>query len=173
MQLMVVVVVVVVGIQLCNFVCYFETFVIEKQVYIQTFTANLLHFLGIKKAFLPECNLEKYNETFNQNKDLFTNKLELSLRKKLVNACVEKRKVLNFEQFEEYIRDTWKVLKYVAEEEKQVGNEEVLHIDKEQRNILQIIKGRMGKQIGHILRRNLFLKDVIEGILEGRIEVTD
>ena len=50
---------------------------------------------------------------------------------KLVNLCVEKSKVLNFGEFEKYIRDTWKVLKYVAEEEKQVRNEEVLHIDKE------------------------------------------
>jgi hypothetical protein len=51
-------------------------------------------------------------------------------------------------------------------------NEEVLHRVKEERNILNTIKRRKAKWIGHILRRNWFLKHVIEGKLEGRIEMT-
>jgi hypothetical protein len=35
-------------------------------------------------------------------------------------------------------------------EDTQVRNEEVLHIDKKGRNILQIIKGRLSYWIGHI-----------------------
>jgi ppGpp synthetase/RelA/SpoT-type nucleotidyltranferase len=53
-----------------------------------------------------------------------------------------------------------------------VRNEEVLHRVKEERNILQKIKRRKANWIGHILRRNCLLKHVIEGKLEGRLEVT-
>jgi hypothetical protein len=50
--------------------------------------------------------------------------------------------------------------------------EEVLHRVKEERNILHTIKRRRANWIGHILRRNCLLKHVIEGKLDGRIEVT-
>jgi hypothetical protein len=53
-----------------------------------------------------------------------------------------------------------------------VRNEEVLHRVKEERNILYKIKRRKGNWIGHILRRNCLLKHVIEGKLEGRLEMT-
>jgi hypothetical protein len=51
-------------------------------------------------------------------------------------------------------------------------NEEVLHRVKEERNILHTIKRRKANWIGHILSRNCLLKHVIEGKLEGRIEMT-
>jgi hypothetical protein len=54
-----------------------------------------------------------------------------------------------------------------------VRNEEVLHRVKEERNILHTIKRRKANWIGHILRRNCLLKHVIEGKLEGRIEMTE
>jgi hypothetical protein len=50
-----------------------------------------------------------------------------------------------------------------------VTNEEVLHRVKEDRDILHTIKRRKANWIGHILRRNCL---VIEGKLEGRIEMT-
>jgi hypothetical protein len=53
-----------------------------------------------------------------------------------------------------------------------VRNEEVLHRVKEERNIVHTIKRRKANGIGHILRGNCLLKHVIEGTLEGRIEVT-
>jgi hypothetical protein len=53
-----------------------------------------------------------------------------------------------------------------------VRNKEVLHRVKEERNIVHTIKRRKGNWIGHILRRNCLLKHVIEGKLEGRIEMT-
>jgi hypothetical protein len=53
-----------------------------------------------------------------------------------------------------------------------VRNEEVLHRVKEERNIVHTIKRGKAIWIGHILRRNCLLKHVIEGKLEGRIEVT-
>jgi hypothetical protein len=42
---------------------------------------------------------------------------------------------------------------------------------KEERNIVHTIKRRKANWIGHILRRNCLLKHVIEGKLEGGIEV--
>jgi hypothetical protein len=53
-----------------------------------------------------------------------------------------------------------------------VRNEEVLHRVKEERNILHTIKIRKANWIGHILHRNCLLKHMIEGKLEGRIEMT-
>jgi hypothetical protein len=53
-----------------------------------------------------------------------------------------------------------------------VRNEEVLHRVKEERNIPHTIKKRKANWIGHILRRNCLLKHLIEGKLEGRIEMT-
>jgi hypothetical protein len=41
-----------------------------------------------------------------------------------------------------------------------------------QRNILHEIRKRKANWIGHILRRNCFLTQVIEGKIKGQIEVT-
>jgi hypothetical protein len=51
--------------------------------------------------------------------------------------------------------------------------ETVLHVLKEERNILRTIKRRDAHWIGHISRRNCLLKHVIEGKIEGMIENTD
>jgi len=53
-----------------------------------------------------------------------------------------------------------------------VRNEEVLLRVKEQRNILHEISKRKANWIGHILRRNCLLQQVIEGKIQGGIEVT-
>ena len=53
-----------------------------------------------------------------------------------------------------------------------VRNEEVLLRVKEQRNILHEISKRKANWIGHILRTNCLLQRVIEGKIEGGIEVT-
>ena len=42
----------------------------------------------------------------------------------------------------------------------------------EKRNILHEIRKRKANWIGHILRRNCFLKQVIEGKIKGEMEVT-
>jgi hypothetical protein len=53
-----------------------------------------------------------------------------------------------------------------------VRNEEVLLRVSEQRNILHEIRKWKANWIVHILRRNCLLKEVIEGKIQGRIEVT-
>jgi hypothetical protein len=52
-----------------------------------------------------------------------------------------------------------------------VRNEEILHRVKEDRNILHTVIRRKFNWIGLIWRRNCLLKHVIEGKIEGRIEV--
>jgi len=53
-----------------------------------------------------------------------------------------------------------------------VRNEEVLLRVKEQRNVLHEIRKRKVNWIGYILRRNCLLQRVIEGKVQGGIEVT-
>ena len=53
-----------------------------------------------------------------------------------------------------------------------VRNEEVLLRVNEQRNILHEIRKRKANWIGHNLRRNCLLQQVIEGKIKGQIEVT-
>ena len=53
-----------------------------------------------------------------------------------------------------------------------VRNEEGLLRVSEQRNILHEIRKQKANWIGHILRRNCLLKQVIEGKIRGAIEVT-
>ena len=53
-----------------------------------------------------------------------------------------------------------------------VRNEKVLLRVNEQRNILHEIRKRKANWLGHILRRNCLLKQVIEGKIKGEIEVT-
>ena len=55
---------------------------------------------------------------------------------------------------------------------KNVRNEDVLLRVKEQRNILHEIRKRKANWIGHILRRNCLLKQVIEGRIKGEMDVT-
>jgi hypothetical protein len=53
-----------------------------------------------------------------------------------------------------------------------VRNEEILHRITEEKDILRSVKIRKDKCICHIIHRNCPLKYVIEGKVEGRIEVT-
>jgi len=53
-----------------------------------------------------------------------------------------------------------------------VRNEEVLLRGNEQRDMLHEIRKQKAKWIGHILRRNCLLKQVIERKIKGEIEVT-
>jgi hypothetical protein len=54
-----------------------------------------------------------------------------------------------------------------------VRYEEVLHRVNENRNIIHTIKIMKMSWIGHILGRNCLLKHIIEGKIEGRIQVRE
>jgi hypothetical protein len=109
--------------------------------------------------------------TFNRKKTLFTSKLDLHLRKKLVKyyiwiiaLCgavtwtVWKGHQKRMESFEMWC---WRKMEKISWTDC-VKNEKVSRRVKEERNILHRVKIRKDDWIGHILCRNCFLKHVIE-----------
>jgi hypothetical protein len=114
-------------------------------------------------------------------REVKTNALDLKLRKKLVKCyiwsialydagtwtlrAVDQKQLESFEMW--YWRRTEKII-WTSH----VRNEEELHRVKEQRNILHERSTRKSKWIGHTLRRNFLLQQVIEGKIKRGIEVT-
>jgi hypothetical protein len=118
---------------------------------------------------------------FNKKKNLFTSKLDLNLRKKLVKCYIWSIALYGAETWtlwkmdQKYLESfemwCWRRMEKISWTDR-VRNEEVLHRVKEERNILHTIKRRKANWNCHILRRNCLLKHVIEGKLEGRIDMT-
>ena len=118
---------------------------------------------------------------FNKKGPLFTGTLDLELRNKLVKCCicsialygaetgtlraVDQKQLGSFEMW------CWRRMEKISWTD-HVRNEEVLLRVNEQRNILHEIRKRKANWIGHILRRNCLLQQVIEGKVKGQIEVT-
>jgi hypothetical protein len=112
----------------------------------------------------------------NKKKALFTSKLGLKLRKKPVKCYTwsvafygaGKRTLRKADQkyLESFEKWCWRRMKNWTDH---VINEEILQRVKEERNILQKIKGMKANCIGHILRRNCLQKHATEGKFEGRI----
>jgi hypothetical protein len=114
---------------------------------------------------------------FNKNRTLFTSKMDLNLRKKLVKYCIWSTAVcgdgtwtpraVDQKHVEIFKMWCWRRMEKIIWTD-HVRNEEV----KEQRNILHEISKRKANWIGHILRRNCFLQQGIEGKIKGGIDVT-
>jgi hypothetical protein len=109
---------------------------------------------------------------FNKKETLFTSKLDLELRKKLLKCYIW---IIAL-----YGADTWTLRKldqkYLESLEMwcwrrmekikwmdRINNEAVLHRVKKERNILHTIRQRKANGIGHILHRNCLLSHIIEG----------
>ena len=118
---------------------------------------------------------------FNKKKNLFTSKLDLHLRKKPVKSCVWSMALYGAEtwtlratdqkRLESFEMWCWRRMEKISGTD-HVRNEEVLLTVNEQRNILHEIRKRKVNWIGHILRRNCLLQQVIEGKIKRLIEVT-
>jgi hypothetical protein len=117
---------------------------------------------------------------FNKKKTLFTSKLDLILRKELVKCYIWSvafygAKTWSLRKVDQkYLQSLemwcWRRMDKISWTDR--VKDEVLHRVKEERNIVHTIKRRKANWIGHILRRNCLLKHVIEGKLQGRIEMT-
>ena len=117
---------------------------------------------------------------FNKKKTLFTSKLDLNLRKKLVKCyiwCMAlygaetwKLRAADQKYLESFEVWCWRRMEKISWTD-HVRNEEVLLRVNEQRNILHEIRKRKANWMGHILRRNCLLKQVIEGKIKGEMEV--
>ena len=117
---------------------------------------------------------------FNKKKTLFTSKLDLNLRKKLVKcyiwsvalygALTWTLRAADHKYLESFEMWCWRRMEKISWTD-HVRNEEVLLRVNEQRNILHEIRKRKVNWIGHILRRNCLLKQIIEGKIKGEMEV--
>ena len=115
---------------------------------------------------------------FNKNLYLFTTKLDINLTKKLVKCYVWSMALYGAETWTLWARDQkrlesfqiwcWRRMEKISWTD-HVRNEEVLLRVNEQRNILHEIRKRKVNWIGHILRRNCLLEQVIEGKIKGQI----
>jgi len=117
---------------------------------------------------------------FNKKRAVFTSTLDLELRKKLVKCyiwsialygaetwtlrAVDQKHLESFEMW------CWRRMEKIRWTD-HVRNEEVLPKVKGQRNILHEVSKRKANWIGHILRRNCLLPQVIEEKIKGVIDV--
>ena len=118
---------------------------------------------------------------FSKKKTLFTSKLDLNLRKKLIKCYIWSMALYGAETWtlraadQKYLESfemwCWRRMEKISWTD-HVRNEEVLLRVNEQRNILHKIRKRKANWIGHILRRNCLVKQVIEGKIKGEMEVT-
>ena len=110
--------------------------------------------------------------TFNKKKALFTSKVELNLRQKLVLYDAVTWTLQKLDQKYLEIFEMWCWRRIDIRWTDHVRNEEVLERVKEGRNILQTIKRRTANWIAYILHWNYLLQHVIKGKIDGRVEVT-
>jgi len=118
---------------------------------------------------------------FNKKRTLFTSTLDLELKKKLVKCYICSIALYGAETWtlravdqkllESFERWCWRRMEKISWTD-HVRNEEVLLRVKEQRNILHETRKWKTNWIGHILRRNSLLQRVIDGKIQGGIEVT-
>ena len=79
------------------------------------------------------------------------------------------RKV-DYKHQESYEMFCWRIMEWISWSDR-VRNEEVLATVKGERNALDTVTWRKDYRTGHTLRWNCLLKHVIEGKIEGKIEV--
>jgi hypothetical protein len=128
-----------------------------------------------------KCSIAMAKAAFNKKKNLFTSTLNLELRKKLVKCYIWSIALygaetwtlwaVNQKHLESFKIWCWRRMEKISWTG-HVRNEDVLLRVNEQRNILHEIRKRKANLIGHILRRNCLLQRVIEGKIQGGIEVT-
>jgi len=117
---------------------------------------------------------------FKQGEDSFTSKMDLNLRKKLVKCYIWSMAFYGAETWtlraadQKYLESCekwcWRRIEKISWTN-HVRNEGVLLRVNEQVNILHEIRQGKDNWIGHSLRRNCLLKQVIEGKIKGEMEV--
>ena len=125
-----------------------------------------------------KCRIATAKAAFNNMKNLSTSTMDLELRKKPVKYFIWSMALYGTETWTVRVVDQkhlecfemwcWRKMEKISRTD-HVRNEEVLLRVNEQRNILHEIRKRKANWIGHILRRNCLLKQVIEGKIKGEM----
>jgi hypothetical protein len=133
-------------------------------------------------TFEIKCRIAMAKAAFNKKRNLSTSTLDSELRKKLVKcyiwsialygAQIWTLRAVDQKHLESFEMWCWRRMEKISWTD-HARNEEVLLRVKEQRNILHEIHKRKANWIVHILRRNCLLQRVIEGKIQGGIEVTE
>ena len=116
-------------------------------------------------------------DAFKKRHELMTRNMNISIRKKMVKTLIwpvalygcetwtlrneESRRLNAFEMW------VWRRMMSISWKEKKT-NEEVLHIVKEERELVETIIKRKKNWIGHVVRGDGLMKLVLEGRMEGR-----
>jgi hypothetical protein len=110
-------------------------------------------------------------------KTVFTSKLDLELRKKLVKWYIWSIALYGVETWtlrklsqmylESFVMWCWRRMEKISWTDR-IYNEAVLHRVKEERIILHTIRRRKANWIGHILCRNCLPRHIIEGKIGTR-----
>jgi hypothetical protein len=116
------------------------------------------------------------NAAFNKKRNLFTSRLDLELRKKLMKCYVWSialygaetwtLRTVDQKHLESFEMWCWRRMEKIIWTD-HLRNEDVLLRVKEQRNILHKIHKWKVNWIGHILRRNCLLQRFTEGKIQG------
>ena len=115
-------------------------------------------------------------EAFSKRKELLTKRFSRRVKKKLIKTLVwttllygcetwtlRKDEIRRLEAMEMWL---WRRMEKISYTER-VTNEEVLKRVGEERQLLNLIRNRKKNWIGHILRGDGIVKEVIEGRIEG------
>ena len=116
-------------------------------------------------------------DAFMRRRELLRRGLDRNLKKRMIKALIwsvtlygsetwtmRKEDIRRLEAFEMWI---WRRMERISWMER-ITNNEVLRMVEEERSLVATIKTRQRKWIGHILRGNSLLRDIIEGRMEGR-----
>jgi hypothetical protein len=143
----------------------------EEFNYLGTMITNDARCAREIKASIAMAKAAAFNK-----KTLFTSKLDLELRKKLVKCYIWSIALYGEETWtlrkleQKYLESLemwcWRRMEKISWTDR-VNNEAVLHRVKEERNFLHTIRRRKANWIGRILVRNCLLSHIIEGKIKG------
>jgi len=116
-------------------------------------------------------------EAFSKRKELLTKRFKRSVKKKIVKTLVwttllygcetwtlKKEEIRRLEATEMWM---WRRMEKISWTEK-ISNEKVLERVGEERQLMNMIRWRKKNWVGHVLRGDGLLKEVIEGRMEGK-----
>jgi hypothetical protein len=148
--------------------------------YVLPHYLNIIFFRQVAHCERCTCEIKSRiaiaKSAFKKKRALFTSKMDLEFRKKLVQCYIWTTALYGTETWtlravDQKHRESFEMWCWTRMEISWTDHvkNEVLPRVKEQRNILHEIRKRKANWIGHILRRHCLLRQVIQGEIKGGI----